>query len=160
MKLFDAVKPMLASAANEQPDRLWKQLGDSWVFEPKLDGFRCLVHADADRVILRSRNGNDITARFQHTSLPSFINPVVLDGELIAVDDAGKPAFNQVQRVQGKPGDPVASFVAFDILWDAGNGDTRRLPWATRREALDHYVEIGISVVPFSTDGPNTWAAA
>jgi bifunctional non-homologous end joining protein LigD len=141
-----SVRPMLASAT-EVP------LTDAeFVYEPKYDGVRTLVSVAPGRpvpvVALYSRAGNDKTAQF-----PSIVKalqryalrlrePVLLDGEVVALDDRGEPV--SFQHLQGRihrksitaQDDTPTAFIAFDLLRD-GPHDLRGLPLTARRAALD-----------------------
>ncbi|HEY3065432.1 MAG TPA: DNA ligase D [Methylomirabilota bacterium] len=130
--------------------------GEQWVYEPKYDGIRAIIEVvpgDAPGgVRIHSRLGADKTAQFPEVvrALDRFRRglkaPVVLDGEIVALDERGEPA--GFQRLQGRihlssagevefhaRRDPVA-FVAFDILRDGGT-DLRALPLSARRAQLE-----------------------
>ena len=122
-------------------------------YEPKYDGIRALIALapkpdPGHRVRIWSRLGNDKTGQFPEivTVLGRFARtlkaPVLLDGEIVALDASGEPAgFQRLQgRIHGEPGhearsQPVA-FVAFDILMD-GPDDLRSLPLVARRARLE-----------------------
>lgn len=118
-----------------------------WVFELKWDGVRGLLHWDGDRVVLRSRSGRDATLRYPELALFTADRPIVLDGEIVAMDREGRPSFERLQRrINVSSGsldaDTVIAtpvdFVAFDVLYDAG--DVTNEPLGERRarlEALD-----------------------
>lgn len=113
---------------------------------------------------LRSRTGNDITARFLATRLPAIIesgdlDSAVIDGELIAVDERGQASFNRVQRISGRPQDPVATFVAFDLLYHPKLLDIRDLPWTRRRSLLEELQPTGLALTPFSASADAMWKA-
>jgi bifunctional non-homologous end joining protein LigD len=126
--------------------------GARLVFEPKYDGVRTLVEVAEDGIRLWSRAGNDKTAQFPEIvrALRHFARrlkaPVLLDGEIVALDERGEPA--GFQRLQGRihlTGEsrigrlalqqPVA-FIAFDLLRD-GAEDCTSLPLAVRRARLE-----------------------
>ncbi len=120
--------PMLATLAQvEATDAA------DWCFEVKYDGFRALAAVRAGKVALHSRGGHDLSERF-----PALVqalaalgdHEVVLDGEIVALDDAGRSRF----QLLGKGHEE--RFVAFDLLWRDGE-DLRGLPLETRREALE-----------------------
>ena len=69
--------------------------GPGWAHEFKWDGVRALVVSDGTRLQLRSRQGNDVTAAYPEVQpLAAAVGPgVLLDGEIIAHDDAGRPSF-------------------------------------------------------------------
>ena len=113
------VKPMLAKAVSGIPD------GDL-AFEPKWDGFRCIVFRDGDEVVLGSRNERPLTRYF-----PELIEPLeaslparaVVDGEIIvSIDDRlGFDALQQrihpaESRINRLAAETPAEFVAFDVL--------------------------------------------
>ncbi|MGE3842490.1 MAG: non-homologous end-joining DNA ligase, partial [Vicinamibacterales bacterium] len=130
-----------------------------WVFETKLDGMRVLALVEpgevAPRVTLWTRNGREKTAQFPELTkdLKRFARtlkrPVLLDGEVVAVDRAGEPL--GFQRLAGRihlTGDhtiaaeaaraPVA-FVVFDVLRDGGD-DLRPLTLVQRRSRLEKVI--------------------
>ncbi len=135
--------PMLATLA-EAP------LADpELVYEPKYDGIRAIAEVEAGGrgVRLWSRLGNDKTAQFPEVAeaLRTWAKrrrePVVLDGELVALDAHGEPAgFQQLQgRIHTKDepsgSDPVA-FMLFDVL-RVGTRDLRDEPLTARRATLE-----------------------
>jgi bifunctional non-homologous end joining protein LigD len=132
------------------------------LYEPKYDGIRALVDlAPADRkgggprVAIYSRNGLDKTAQFPAiaravaTLAPALEGPVLIDGEIVAVDPAGQPlGFGRIQGrihlthasdIQRAERDQPAVFVAFDLLRDAAE-DLRGLPLAARRLRLQERI--------------------
>ena len=177
-----ALRPMLAVAADESAhDRLLAR-GDL-VFERKHDGIRALVEvtpaagrrggAGAPRgpeVRIWSRLGNDKTAQFPEVAgalaalAAELAGPIVLDGEIVAVDAAGRTLpFERMQgrmhrRGRPRPAAPDAAvvLVAFDLLRD-GDEDLRPLPFAARRarlvERLDPDAGGAVRVVPSRIGG-------
>jgi bifunctional non-homologous end joining protein LigD len=134
------------------------------VYEPKYDGIRALVdlappegRSRDPRVTIYSRNGNDKTAQFPAivTALKQIARKldgaVLLDGEIVAIDAAGRPL--GFQHIQGRihrttaaeidrgEKDQPAVLVLFDILRD-GDDDLRLLPLAARRLRLQERVRI------------------
>lgn len=97
----------------------------AWIHELKWDGVRALLHWDGERVVLRSRSGNDATARYPELSAFASDLPVVLDGEVVSLDADGRPSFERLQQRMNlqKPalvdeavlGVPI-SYVVFDVL--------------------------------------------
>jgi bifunctional non-homologous end joining protein LigD len=142
----DQVRPMLASTVEApltHPD---------FVYEPKYDGVRTLVRVAPGRPVptvrLWSRAGNDKTAQFPAIvkALQRFAlrlrEPVLLDGEVVALDGRGEPvSFQHLQsRINrkhiGPADDAPSAFIAFDLLRD-GPHDLRGLPLTARRAALE-----------------------
>ncbi len=117
-----------------------------WAYEMKWDGVRALVAVDGDRIEIVSRLGNDITRRYPELAgIATALAPTaaVLDGEIVAFDDAGAPSFGLLQRRMGLTNEarirqrvveaPV-TYIAFDLLWldgvwmlDARYSDRREL---------------------------------
>jgi bifunctional non-homologous end joining protein LigD len=104
-------EPMLATPADDVPAR------GEWLFEVKWDGYRALAYVRRGEAKLISRNGNDLTDRFRGiaTALPRTVKTpdCVLDGEVCALDEQGRPSFSAMQ--QAKPGTPIV-YEAFDLL--------------------------------------------
>lgn len=130
---------MLAKAIKGLPER------DDLIFEPKWDGFRCIVFRDGDEIVLGSRNDRPLTRYF-----PEMLEPLraalpdrcVVDGELIVAVD-GRLEFDTLQqrihpaesRVNSLASETPAAFVAFDVL-ALGNDDLRTAPFSERRSRL------------------------
>ena len=109
--------------------------GAGWRFEPKLDGFRCLV-CTHDRFRARSRRAWDMTQllpELEH-ALPRNVQ---LDGELVAFDPEGRPDFQLLSRrmLHRQPGIPV-TYMVFDVLAFDGEPTTRE-PYRARRQLLE-----------------------
>jgi ATP-dependent DNA ligase len=142
---------MLAKAADEIP------VGAEWLYEPKWDGFRCIVFRDGDDLELASRNERPFTRYFPELIEPlklALPNRCVVDGEIVvpAGDDRGldfdallqriHPAASRVKRLAEET---PASFVAFDLLAE----DDRSLldsPLRERHERLG--VLLGVAPAP------------
>ena len=129
---------MLGRLARELPE-------DGFLFEPKWDGFRCLVFRDGEEVDLRSRHDRPLARYFPEIvaavrALES--ERIVLDGELVVVNPAGfdfaalmarlHPAASRVERLRRET---PAALVAFDIV-ALGDEDLRERPFAERRALL------------------------
>ena len=118
-----------------------------WSWEPKLDGYRALAFIDSGAVSLRSRRGLQLAGAFPALTAElagQGVDGMILDGEIVALDAAGKPSFNTLQnRVQLKTTRDIAAadrnvptlFFAFDLLFFAGI-DLRARPYAERRRYL------------------------
>ena len=75
--------------------------GDGWAWELKWDGIRALGFVDGGRIRLVSRNGNDVTRRYpelRRLGEALGTHEVILDGEIVASDDAGRPSFERLQQ--------------------------------------------------------------
>ena len=134
------VAPMLAKLARELPER------EGLYYEPKWDGFRCIVFRDGDDVVLGSRNEKPLTRYFPElveslrANLP---DRCVIDGEIVIAGPGGLDFDALSQRIH--PADSrvellsrttPASFVAFDLL-ALGDDDLQAEPYAVRRAALE-----------------------
>ncbi len=133
------IKPMLAKAVAGIPDR------DDVVFEPKWDGFRCIVFRDGKELVLGSRNEKPLTRYFPELLAPlldMLPDKIVIDGELIVATD-NHLDFDALQqrihpaesRVTMLSQTTPAQFVAFDLLAIADQ-DMRSAPFSERRTAL------------------------
>ena len=109
--------------------------GAEWEYELKLDGYRALALKTDSKVQLRSRNNNDFSGRYPDIvrALAPLPNDTVVDGEVVAFDESGRPSFNTLQNY-GSSKVPVFCF-AFDLLILAGR-DLRSETLDTRRELL------------------------
>lgn len=100
----------------------------AWWFEVKWDGYRTVAYCGRDGTELRSRRGNDVAYRFPEVATMRWEAELVLDGEIVAFDDAGTPSFFLL-------GQRPANFVVFDLLFQGG--DRCGLPFEARRALLD-----------------------
>ena len=115
-----------------------------WLFEPKYDGFRIIARNDNGRSRLTSRNGTDLTGAFPELAFElNGLPEVILDGELVVLDDQGKPQFESLRRrarMTGRPGGgaaaEVAAIFAFDMLSFEGV-DIRHLSLMERKSMLE-----------------------
>ncbi len=133
-------RPMLASAGDAF-DR------SGWLFEFKYDGYRVLIERDGDELVLRSRNGHDLTASFPEIARSALALPLerfVIDGELVVTSDAGLPDFSLLQaRAALKETLAVAraaieqpcTYYAFDAL-QLGAVDLREARLSKRKALL------------------------
>jgi bifunctional non-homologous end joining protein LigD len=119
----------------------------AWLYEIKYDGVRVLASRDGDRVTLYGRSGQDTTSRYPEVvralrALP--IQRFVVDGEIVALDDAGRPSFQRLQPRMALT-DPrevvraAAQWPAVGVFFDClmlDDRDLRRLPLVDRKECL------------------------
>jgi bifunctional non-homologous end joining protein LigD len=141
------------------------ELGDApfnhadWMWEPKLDGYRALAFISEGAVTLRSRRGLELADDFPRLTAElgkQAVNSMVLDGEIVAFDAAGKPSFNAMQnRAQ------QVVFYCFDLLYFAGV-DLRKSPYLDRRRYLAQCLLPSplVQLVHASEDGVALHAAA
>jgi ATP-dependent DNA ligase len=136
LALAPPVKPQLALSRKELP------AGEDYVYEIKLDGFRCVAFVDGEDVFLQSRNGKALGRYFPELSFPA--GRYVLDGEIVVRDAGGHEDFDALgqrihpaaSRVERLAGETPAVYVAFDLL---AHQDDLLLdaPFAERRAALE-----------------------
>jgi bifunctional non-homologous end joining protein LigD len=112
---------------------------EQWLYELKLDGYRAIAFKRDGVLHLRSRNDNDFSARYPGVvkGLAKMPDNTVIDGEVIAFDDDGRPSFNALQNYGSAPA-PVVYYV-FDVMVLAGR-DVMREPLEKRRELLERKV--------------------
>ncbi|MGH9229440.1 MAG: ATP-dependent DNA ligase [Acidimicrobiales bacterium] len=140
LPVMPPVKPMLAKAVYELPR------DPGLLYEPKWDGFRCVVFRDGDEIELGSRNDRPLTRYF-----PEMVPPLrselpercVVDGELVVVTGSGldfdglqlrlHPAESRVNMLAEQT---PAAFVAFDLL-ALGDRDLTDEPFSERRRLLE-----------------------
>ena len=113
--------------------------GATWQFEIKLDGYRAIAFKSGGRVQLRSRNDKDFGGKYPAIvkALSAMPDETVIDGEVVALDPAGRPSFNALQNY-GSSAIPLFYYV-FDVLMLAGEDITSE-PLARRRELLQTQV--------------------
>jgi bifunctional non-homologous end joining protein LigD len=127
---LDFVQPMLARPSDHLPS------GAEWLYELKLDGYRTLVVKKRGAITLFSRRGNVLNARFP-TMAASFgflPDQTMLDGELVVLDEDGRPSFSALQHSRFTP--DTLYFYVFDLLAYKGK-DLRKLPLVARRRLLE-----------------------
>jgi len=136
LPLQPTLKPQLALSRKTLPE------GEEWVYEIKLDGFRCIAFVDGEDVFLQSRNGKPLGRYFPELTLPN--GRYVLDGEIVVRDSDGRENFDAlgqrihpaVSRIERLAGETPAIYVAFDLL--ALEDDTLlELSFAERRATLE-----------------------
>lgn len=147
------IAPMLATTVRVLPAD-----DDAWSAEVKWDGVRALAFVADSQVVLRGRDGNDITAAYPEVAAELRSNSgrrsLILDGEIVAFDGP-RPSFARLQRrMHAVRPTPVlrsavpVSYVAFDLLHQAGRSLLRN-PYAQRRALLDALgLESGTVSVP------------
>ena len=141
------IKPPFETMEARQVDEI--PTGDGWQYEPKWDGFRCLVFRDGDELYLQSRNARPLARYFPDLAeglLALGARRFVLDGELV-VPVERRLSFEQLQlrlhpaasRVRKLAGEHPAVMVAFDILVTERGTDVSGKPLADRRTRLEKF---------------------
>jgi len=124
------ITPMLATQVNAPFDH------PDWLFEVKWDGYRAMAEVRDGGVALYSRNGISFNNKYVPLvdSLRKFEFDAVLDGEIVVVDDQGRPDFQLLQHYQESTSGHLLYYV-FDLLYFKGH-DLTGLPLARRKELL------------------------
>ena len=141
--------------------------GDEWQYEPKWDGFRCLVFRDGEKIFLQSKNGQPLARYFPDVvenvaKLPQ--QEFVLDGELV-IPIGGALSFDELQlrlhpaasRVQKLAAAHPAVYIVFDVLAEDGKSYLK-LPMRERRRVLEEFARSnlrsvkGVRLSPATTD--------
>jgi ATP-dependent DNA ligase len=136
LPLEPPVKPQLALSRKELP------VGEDYVYEVKLDGFRCLAFVDGKEVFLQSRTGKTLGRYFPELELPA--GRYVLDGEIVVRDGQGREDFDAlgqrihpaVSRIERLAAETPAVYVAFDLLAHEQESLLEQ-PFSERRAALE-----------------------
>jgi len=144
------LEPMLAAPLAALPE------GDGWAYEPKWDGFRCIVFRDGDQLVLQSRDLRPLERYFPEL-LPPLLAALppraVVDGEVVIAGPRGldfdalllriHPAESRVRLLAATT---PASFVAWDLL-ALGDDDLRARAFDERRVALVHGIRPDVPAV-------------
>jgi bifunctional non-homologous end joining protein LigD len=117
--------------------------GQEWAYEIKWDGVRTLLFFDGEEVRLRSRRGLDVTSKYPEVGGIRLALPAILDGEIVALDDAGRPSFERLQgrmnlqhigQIRQAVADLPITYVVFDApFW---GDDLTGAAWSERRALL------------------------
>jgi ATP-dependent DNA ligase len=148
------IEPPLAPMEAHSAERL--PAGEGWLYEPKWDGFRCLLFRHGDRIALQSKSGQPLTRYFPELVAAGVGAPgaagglaesrLILDGEIVVGDArAGQLDFDALlqrihpaaSRIRKLAGETPATFVAFDVLLAGRGKPLLDEPLARRRERLE-----------------------
>jgi ATP-dependent DNA ligase len=143
LALHPPFPPMEALSVDEVPQ------GSEWQYEPKWDGFRCLLFRDGDTVELQSKSGQPLTRYFpeiveaaRKLNAKSF----VLDGEIVvpaggafSFDDLLQRIHPAASRIARLAGETPALLVVFDLLASTDGADLTELNLAERRQRLEQF---------------------
>ncbi|MGB8888309.1 MAG: non-homologous end-joining DNA ligase [Candidatus Korobacteraceae bacterium] len=160
-----AIHPMLATLIDKPFD------DDEWLYEIKWDGYRAIAYLDGKSVRLVSRNQNDLTAAYPELhAIPGHVRArtAILDGEIVALDEQGRPSFSLMQqrtgvgqggrRIRRTRDDIPVVYYVFDVLYLDGY-DVTQVELEKRKQLLasilitddlvrysDHYVGNGTAL--------------
>src|SRR5580693_1691527 len=126
------VEPMLLQRAETLPQ------GTTWIYELKLDGFRAEAIKSGGRVHLRSRNDKDFNSKYPAIvhELAAMPDETVIDGEIVAVDQSGRPSFSALQNYGTGT---LLLYYVFDLMVMAGK-NVMNEPLTARRTLLKEHV--------------------
>jgi bifunctional non-homologous end joining protein LigD len=124
----EKIEPMMAKLGTTVPSP-----DSAWGFEFKWDGIRALAYVEGGTVRLMSRSGENITPRYPEIHAMGRAigsREVILDGEIVALDETGRPSFEEIQQRMGLTSEsevrrkmkvvPV-TYMVFDLLWKDGH---------------------------------------
>src|ERR1700686_3811611 len=139
----ERIEPMMAKLATAIP-----KPDSPWGFEFKWDGIRALAYVEGGRVRLMSRSGEDVTPRYPEVHAMGRAlgtREVILDGEVVALDDTGRPSFEEIQQRMGltseseirrKMKEVPVTYMLFDVMWKDGHSLIKET-YVARRKALE-----------------------
>src|SRR5258707_1745495 len=137
------IEPMMAKLVSRPPTP-----DDAWDFEFKWDGIRAEAYREGGTVRLVSRSGEIVTARYPEVHAMGRAlgsREVILDGEIVALDDKGRPSFEEIQQRMGlsseteirrKMKEVPVTYMLFDVMWQDGRSLLNET-YVDRRKALD-----------------------
>jgi len=154
--MIHRMDPPLDPTATDMPERVEPMQArlstlpredSEWAFEVKWDGVRAIAYSQPGRIRLQSRNGNDVTPAYPelralNRDLGS--RSAILDGEIIAFDESGRPSFEALQPRMHQRGEAAVrrlaqstpvTYVLFDLLWLDGHS-LMDLPYSERHARL------------------------
>jgi bifunctional non-homologous end joining protein LigD len=148
--LRDPVEPMLAQSADEPPD------SEDYLYELKWDGLRAMISLDEGEVRIRSRNQQDLTAKFPELLIPEQgfrTVSALFDAEIVCLDKEGKPVFqNAIHRFQQNSEGSIerarAKYPAVCYVFDCLYLDGRPIvnePLVRRRAWLEDAIKPGMT---------------
>ncbi|MEM9398814.1 MAG: ATP-dependent DNA ligase [Verrucomicrobiota bacterium] len=149
LQYFQPINPMLASPEKDST-AIAKRSSPDWWMEDKMDGIRCQLHKQADRVKLFSRELNEITTVFPEIqeAAKKITQNFILDGELVALQKGRALPFLELQKRLGRKEQDLfmaqnvpVKFFAFDCM-KLGDDVLLDQPLNQRRKALETLIEI------------------
>ena len=139
----ERIEPMMAKLVTKSPTP-----DEAWGFEFKWDGIRAEAYVEGGTVRLVSRSGENVTARYPEIHAKGRAlgsKEVILDGEIVALDDRGRPSFEEIQQRMGltstseirrKMTEVPVTYMIFDLMWRDGHSLLKE-PYVKRRKELE-----------------------
>src|SRR5258706_5972049 len=123
------IEPMECALVPKLPE------GSGWTYEVKLDGYRSIGVRTSRDTILYSRNGKNFNKRYPYIieGLADLPADTVVDGEVVALDDSGRPDFHRLQHY-GAEQSRIQYFVFDLLIWNGR--DLTEMPLSERRKLL------------------------
>jgi bifunctional non-homologous end joining protein LigD len=128
------IAPQLCKRVSRPP------VGDSWVHEIKLDGYRIQLRVADGKSVMHTRKGLDWTEDFSAIAeAASGLGNCILDGEVVALDSNGAPDFASLQAALSEGRSKDLTYFVFDLLFAEGE-DCRRLSLVERKQRLQRFL--------------------
>src|SRR6267143_730872 len=157
----DRIEPMYARLVKKPPTP-----DEAWGFEFKWDGIRAEAYVEGGTARLMSRSGENVTARYPEVHAMGRAlgsREVILDGEIVALDEKGRPSFEEIQQRMGlsseseirrKMKEVPVTYMLFDVMWQDGHSLLKE-PYTGRRKKLEALKLRGNSwqTPPYEKDG-------
>ncbi len=142
-KFPSKLAPMLANMVDKPFDK------ENWQYEIKWDGYRVVAFCNKDMVELKSRNDKSFNEKFYpvHKAVQQWNINAVVDGEVVVLDEGGKPNFGALQNWRSEADGEIFYYV-FDLLWLNGK-DLMQIPLSERRTILKQNIPEN-SIIRFS----------
>ena len=133
-KFPSKLSPMLATMVDKPFDK------EGWQYEIKWDGYRTVAFCNKDKVELKSRNDKSYNEKFYPVlnAVKQWNIDAVVDGEVVVLDEGGKPNFGTLQNWRSEA-DGELCFYVFDLPWMNGK-DLMQLPLSERRNILKEII--------------------
>ncbi|SJZ98527.1 DNA ligase D [Sediminibacterium ginsengisoli] len=130
-KVSHYIKPMLASSVEEAFDH------EDWIFELKMDGYRAIAELEDHEIRLYSRNGLSFLEKYSPlvTALEKIKHRLVMDGEIVLIDENGKPNFQELQHYDINQTSLPLVYYVFDLLSYEGES-LEEIPLTERKKLL------------------------
>jgi ATP-dependent DNA ligase len=131
----DFIEPMDCAPVARLPD------GSRWVFEIKLDGYRAVAVKSGNEINLYSRRRKSFNSQYPYLveALADLPEGTVVDGEVVSLDDAGRPNFNLLQNFRSEASH-IRYFI-FDLLI-CNDRDLTKLPLVERRKLMKSVLKL------------------
>ncbi|MEO5907184.1 MAG: DNA ligase D, partial [Saprospiraceae bacterium] len=123
---------------------------EGWLYEIKWDGYRAISIMNKNQIELISRNNKSFNEKFYpvYAAIKAWGIHAIIDGEVVVLDDDGKPDFGALQNWRSESDGEIIYYV-FDVMWLDGY-DLTMMPLTARRELLSKIIPGGDSIIRMS----------